>query len=313
MTFFSELYSAYYHAVAQVIKAAVDHPLEKDELRTIIEKNTFEESALNIVSAIEEERWQLLRSDGTTPIKHAPTMPMTLLEKRWLKSIWQDPRVRLFTDEECRYPEVEPLFDFEDVVAFDKYADGDPYTDESYIKNFRLARDAMRNQYPLKIDAMSSKGRLIHRTLMPRYLEYSEKDDKFRLIGEGRRQDETVNMARIVRMTPYKGSFEPYPYGKRRASKKRTIQLELVNERKALERVLMHFAHFEKMAERLDDKRYRVMVTYDKDDETEMVIRVLSFGPLVKVTAPQHFVDLIRERLTRQIGISQVSHKSEIS
>ena len=62
----------------------------------------------------------------------------------------------------------------------------------------------------------------------------------------------------------------------------------------------MHFAHFEKQAEKLDDKRYKVTVTYDKDDETEIVIRILSFGPMVKVTAPQHFVDLIKERLISQ-------------
>ena len=38
----------------------------------------------------------------------------------------------------------------------------------------------------------------------------------------------------------------------------------------------------------------------DKDDETEMVIRILSFGPMIKVTAPQHFVELIKQRLIRQ-------------
>ena len=62
----------------------------------------------------------------------------------------------------------------------------------------------------------------------------------------------------------------------------------------------MHFAHFEKQAEKLDENRYRVTVTYDGDDETELVIRMLSFGPMVKVTAPQHFVELMKERLINQ-------------
>ena len=30
---FSELYSAYYNAVAQIIKTAIDHPVKKVELR----------------------------------------------------------------------------------------------------------------------------------------------------------------------------------------------------------------------------------------------------------------------------------------
>ena len=56
----------------------------------------------------------------------------------------------------------------------------------------------------------------------------------------------------------------------------------------------------EKEAEKLDEKHYRISVVYDKDDETEMVIRILSFGPMIKVTAPQHFVELIKQRLIRQ-------------
>lgn len=67
-----------------------------------------------------------------------------------------------------------------------------------------------------------------------------------------------------------------------------------------MERVLLHFAHFEKSAEKLDDKHYRVTIHYDKEDEIEMVIRILSFGPLIRVTAPQHFVDLIKQRLLEQ-------------
>ena len=69
-----------------------------------------------------------------------------------------------------------------------------------------------------------------------------------------------------------------------------------------MERALLHFAHFEKEAERIDEKRYRVTVRYDKDDETELVIRVLSFGPMIKVTGPPHFENLIKERLMKQIS-----------
>lgn len=39
---------------------------------------------------------------------------------------------------------------------------------------------------------------------------------------------------------------------------------------------------------------------YDGEDETEIVIRVLSFGPYVKVLEPSSFVNLIKERLISQ-------------
>lgn len=47
-------------------------------------------------------------------------------------------------------------------------------------------------------------------------------------------------------------------------------------------------------------KHYKITVNYDKDDETEIVIRILSFGPMIKVVAPAHFENLIKERLIKQ-------------
>ena len=134
---------------------------------------------------------------------------------------------------------------------------------------------------------------------MPEYLEYSEKDDKFRLIGSGCRFGRTVNLGRIIRCERYTGA-NVIGSNERKLQRPRSVQFELVNRRNALERVLLHFAHFEKQAERIDGQRYKVTIYYDKDDETEMVIRILSFGPMIKVTAPAHFINLIKERLIHQ-------------
>ena len=62
----------------------------------------------------------------------------------------------------------------------------------------------------------------------------------------------------------------------------------------------MHFAHFEKQAERLDDRHYRVQITYNEEDETEVLIRILGFGPVVRVKSPDDFVKLIKDRLQKQ-------------
>lgn len=296
---FSELYSAYYNTVTDVLRSAVDHPLEKGELRKIIEQNAFGESILSIAPAIEEERWQIIKADGTTPIRNVPDMPATILQRRWLKAISLDPRIRLFADEFDGLDDVEPLFRQDDVCVFDKYSDGDPYTDEAYIKNFRLILGAIKCDYPLSIDTENRKGSVIHIVIMPEYLEYSEKDDKFRLIGSGCRYGSVINLGRIIKCTPYNKPYKPSTERKS-TPKRHKVEFELINRRNALERVLFHFAHFEKQAERLDENRYRVVITYDKDDETEIVIRILSFGPMIKVVAPNRFVDLIKERLLSQ-------------
>ena len=296
---FSEIYGAYYTTMAKIIERAIDHPLEKGELRSIVNEYAFGESVLNIDSSIAEEKWQLIKKDGTTPIINTPTMPLTLLQKRWLKAISLDPRMKLFEDEIVGLEDVEPLFTQEDYYVFDKYADGDAYEDAAYIRNFRLILDAIRNKYPLMITTSNRKGRELHPVVIPKRLEYSEKDDKFRLIGVGHKYGNTINLGRIISCEKYTKEYTPRA-NTRSNKKERVVEFELVDERKALERVLLHFAHFKKQAERMDGIKYKVSVTYDQDDETEILIRILSFGPMIKVTGPENFVNLIKDRLQKQ-------------
>lgn len=296
---FSELYGAYYTSMAKIVERAIEHPLEKGELRSIVDEYAFGESILNIDSSIAEEKWQLIKKDGTTPIVNTPSMPLTILQRRWLKAIALDPRMKLFEDEISGLEDVEPLFTQEDFYVFDKYADGDAFEDAAYIRNFRLILDAIRNKYPLKITTSSRKGRELYLVVMPERLEYSEKDDKFRLIGVGRKYGDTINLGRILTCEPYTKEYTPRE-NTRSNKKARVVEFELVDERNALERVLLHFAHFKKQAERLDETKYKVAVTYDKDDETEILIRILSFGPMLRVTGPDNFVNLIKDRLQKQ-------------
>ena len=49
---FSELYGAYYNTVAAVLRKAVQRPLTKEDLRTVIERCAFSESVLSIEPAL---------------------------------------------------------------------------------------------------------------------------------------------------------------------------------------------------------------------------------------------------------------------
>ena len=301
---FSELYSAYYNTVAEILKTAVDHPLSKNELRMIIEEKAFGESILNIEPALTDERWQLLFKNGSTTLENTPTMPLTELQKRWLKSVSLDPRVQLFDASFPDLSDVEPLFSQDDYCVFDRYSDGDPYEDEKYKQHFKIILDAIKNRNPLSINTTNRKNTVTYVVVMPEYLEYSEKDDKFRLIGSGNRYGNTINLGRIVSCKLYNKPFD-VNHGRTYQSKLQTVEFELVDKRNALERVLLHFAHFEKEAEKLDEGKYLVKITYDKDDETELVIRILSFGPMIKVLSPQSFVNLIKQRLIDQKSCEQ--------
>ncbi|MCI8577717.1 MAG: WYL domain-containing protein, partial [Lachnospiraceae bacterium] len=62
-----------------------------------------------------------------------------------------------------------------------------------------------------------------------------------------------------------------------------------------------HFASYQKTVERTQDaRRYRCSIYYDVRWETELLIQVLSFGPMVKVLGPEHFLNQVKERVERQ-------------
>ncbi len=68
---------------------------------------------------------------------------------------------------------------------------------------------------------------------------------------------------------------------------------------------MIAFSSFKKETERIDDNTYKMKLTYHKEDETELLIRILSFGPMLKVVGPDCFVNLIVERLKSQKKLQQ--------
>ena len=130
----------------------------------------------------------------------------------------------------------------------------------------------------------------------PRFLEYSEKDDRFRLVADGRKRRWTVNLRKITDCALSNTDMDMPVH----APKLESVTFELEDRRNAMRRVLLHFSHLEKETKRLDEHRYRVTLRYDKQDETEMLVRILSFGPVIRVTEPERFIELLRERIARQ-------------
>lgn len=297
---FSELYSAYYNTVAAIISAIIDGEHSEKELQKIVADRAFGESVLTIMPALKNEKWQLVHSDMTTPLEHKPTTPLTILQKRWLKAISLDPRVKLFGVEFPDLEDVEPLFTSADYYIYDQYSDGDPFDDAEYIRQFQIILEAIRKGTQIKFEMINRKGDAMFVRCRPVRLEYSEKDDKFRIVTAGWRAVSIVNLAKIrgcVHDTGWRRVC-----GRERMVLYDTVTVKIRDDRNAMERFMLHFAHFEKQAEKLDKKHYLVKIKYAHDDEPEMVIRILSFGPMVQVLEPEPFRKLIIEKLEKQLG-----------
>ena len=116
---FSEIYGNYFTAIARIIAKAVDGNLTGRELNAIIQNTAFGESLLTIPSALDEERWPFLDSSYHTFIRHEPTMPLTTLQKQWMKSLLQNPRIKLFSPSEDGLEDVEPLYSQDTIVFYE--------------------------------------------------------------------------------------------------------------------------------------------------------------------------------------------------
>ena len=305
---FNEIYSSYYNAVAAIISKAVSCELNDKDIYDIVRNKAFSESIAAIPDALKKGRWPFLAEDNASVFENKPERPLSALEKRWLRAIMNDSRIKLFDLPMEGLNDIEPLFSPEDFVYFDRYTDGDPYDDENYINNFRAVIGAIKEESKLRIEYSTKQGERRTWVLVPDNLEYSSKDDKFRLIAWLENSRFAINMARISAAEPLEKHSGIIP----KEQNKKELELELTDSRNALERAMLHFSHFEKETRRLDDSRYSLKLRYMAEDESELVIRVLSFGPALKAVSPLDFVGKIKERLEKQRKLYSICHSERM-
>ena len=93
---FHEIYGSYYSTVAAILKDAVRGTLTEKNMYEHIRAHAFGESQMVIPDGMKGEKWRLIHKDLTTPIMEEPEMPLTFMEKRWMKAMLLDPRIKLF-------------------------------------------------------------------------------------------------------------------------------------------------------------------------------------------------------------------------
>lgn len=299
---FHEIYGCYYRAVARMLSLAIEGHLTENEMNKIAAGYAFDESMLTIVPALKNQKWQLIRHDYTTPIRHQPSMPLTELEKRWLKTILQDPRVRLFpVPESCikALEAVEPLFEPSDIVYFNRYLDGDLYQDPDYVDVFRNILEAVKTKRKVLIEFISGRHKKRSGVYCPLKIEYSDKEDRFRVLCAGDKYVRTINIGRIIRCTLLDKYFDENT--KLPPRQMESLVFRLVDERNCLERVMMRFSHLKKQVERIGEKEYEVRIEYDKDDTNDILIQLIAFGAYVTILEPESLIREYKKRIQRQL------------
>ncbi len=318
MEHFSEIYGDSYRAVAAVLAQASRNPVSEQEIADIVRLHTSDENTLFIVPKLTCGNWPLLRrnDDGlySAVTKHQGSLPLTGLQRAWLRAILEDRRCAAFFSEDERAQiagalDCAPLYDTRHIEAVGVSSDGDSFDNSGYSARLRIILNAVRQRTLLYIRYTSSTGRQVSGDFLPCRLEYSAKDDKLRLYAMFIRYGKaiflaTVNLGRIESLRPsrehYDGEVDIDGLRMQMRCAEPAV-VELVDRRNALERFMLQFSSYEKRTRYLDEEdKYLCSIYYDPSDELELLIRLLSFGPVIKLLSPAALVGKLRERIAQQ-------------
>ncbi len=318
MELFSEIYSCYYQVLRHIL--SVQNAVTIQDIRSQISREGFAESLLSIIPKLENGTWNLFDKDGElylSKLKSPLMVPLSDIEKSYLKALLSDLRIGLFLDEgqlktmQQLLAAVPPLWKPKQFFYYDRFADGYPYPQDSYRNHFRTLLQAQKSGQYVDIDYNSPNGIRVHHYYVPARLEYSVKNDKFRLLalkhaGRSKMKLELLNIARMqsVRLTEKPFSL-PVDLNAmiRHSYYKEPLRLRIVNKRNALERAMLHFANYEKNTIKIDEETYECLIYYNQNMETELLIEVMSFGPMLTVIGNDKFLHSLKTRLQRQRNI----------
>lgn len=312
---FHEIYGTYFGVVTTILNQR--NPLTPKELDVIVRTKGFDESHLQLIPSLlnQKKPWCLLKETEDyqwLPLTLRPVPPIqTDLERQWLKGILTDARLLNFMDpyeidDLNQRLEVTPLFNLADITYFDQFKQTENFIEQSQQRNhFKRLLTAIKQQEALKIEYQRHEQAPVKTGYFwPTSLEYSEKNNLFRLkawrLLRKSRFEVTLNLNRIVAIqsAPNQQGIDTKVITSRHRNQQVTCLL--IDQRDALKRSMLHFADYHKTTRRLSDNSYELTIHYDTSDETELLIRLLSFGPFIKVTHPDSFINKIKERIASQ-------------
>ncbi len=318
MRIFSEIYGCYYNIIYRLLS---DYGKITDkEITEIIREKGYGESMLFLLPKLKDDVWEFFGEARPNPV-----IPLTSYQKSWLKTILMDKRINLFLEQEEvqglveQLSEVEPIFRQEDLCYSDIFLDGDDYSDDKYREFFRTVVEAIRKNEVLDIEYNPIPSKRVRHYFIPCRLEYSIKNDCIRIYGVEEKSEKKLYQINLGKVVMVKTTGRYISRDKRpdvdrlleREYMKEPVTVLIKTERKALERAMLQFANYRKNTSRYVEKRdddfdgttkeiYKCEIFYGQGNETELLINILSFGPMVKVIGSERFLKQLKERLKKQ-------------
>lgn len=314
MEIFSEIYNCYYQIMKHLL--CKGSSISMEEMRLTVTEKGYEESLLYLIPKITAGEWDFFEKDGDlylSKISEDFYVPLSDLQKSYIKTILSDSKMQLFLDAEntakllALFDAIPPLWEEDDFYYYDRYVNRDPFEDPTYIKNFRTVLEAMQRGQFVDIEYKGNRNDRVHHHYYPCRLEYSVKNDKFRLLctkkGAKNPRIEILNLERISTVSLMDARINAKPDLNRLLKAddyKEPARLLIHTDRNALERTMLQFANYEKNTTKINENTYECLIYYNQKNETELLIEVLSFGPRIEVLGSERFLRQVKRRLYLQ-------------
>ncbi|MDE5780662.1 MAG: WYL domain-containing protein [Lachnospiraceae bacterium] len=318
MNLFSDIYNCYFQIMKSLLKDS--DALSQKNINKCISEMGYEESLLFLVPKLTSGEWDLFKREDDLYISKISKdffVPLTSLQKSYIKTILADKRIQLFLDENeiadlnSLLADVPLLWNKDDFYYYDSFSNKDDFSDSQYKQHFRTLIYAMEHQQYVDIEYESRNNHRVHHHYLPCRLEYSIKNGKFRLLAAGMKKNskykntsiEIMNLERMQEVTLLPAYAEEIPDINsiiRSSYYREPVRIRIHNYRNALERTMLQFANYEKNTTKIDENTYECLIYYNLKTETELLIEILSFGPMIEVLGSERFLRLLKERLLKQ-------------
>lgn len=257
-------------------------------------------------------------------------IPLTNVEIQWIQNVICHPLAKCFlTSNELKrikYSLPNPnLFNINRTVLYDQFSDMEGFYAE--FKNGAVVRtilQAIREKRTLTIQYQDQYKEPSSPICYPSHIEYSKRDNKFRLRGISDNKVKTFNIERIQNISITDNHFDHDSILEKikdyDTAQSRSIKVSFGELKNIPDRILTEFSCFKKNCLKIANDRYRMTLFYSEDDAKEILIRLLSYGPYIDIdedggTVKSEYLERIIQQLdlvkTREIVKEQIKRNIE--
>lgn len=338
MELFDEVKNRYFHIIFNVLNECKEG-ISKDHILKIVNEEEFQEKVIGkdfqtfeglLLNEYEDnENFNLIEEENSSyypNIKGNPKLAvpvrLTNIEKMWLKNLLNEEFIQFVLSDntilklKAALKDIEGANTSEIIENTNKSILPDIEDLETYKDNFKILIKAMVNGKVINYCNVDKWGNeYLGKRALPVRIEYSVKDQRFRASMYSLDDNRPI-MVNIFSLSHIELEENEKNKLDREAAirkvhesrySKEPIVLEVTDKKAAMERCFMSFSEMERCSRCIGEDKYEMKLFYYIFEEEEIIRKILSLGPYVKVISPQRIREEVVKRIRRAIDLNELN------